>query len=114
MMRWLVVAAELCLATPARAAQSFTICQPRETTCPPPATFRFVAAQAPFNAAVRYGGEIKIGGEAYWQWLKDAEPPAPCTTAQRSDRGTYGVACRVPIGGVLYVTQRFRVTEGKR
>jgi hypothetical protein len=91
------------------AEQKLVHCLPREE-CEPPPTFAFAHSVPPFDARVSFGGEEKRQNEIYWRWIKDGEPSRPCTPAEAAEGFSFGYACRVRVGEVLYVTQRFRVT----
>lgn len=79
--------------------------------CLPPATFRNTCAQPPFDAPVRFGGEVRLAGPngvVYWQWMKAGDASRPCTPAQAGDRSSYQFACAAKLGEPLYVTRRFK------
>jgi hypothetical protein len=65
-------------------------------------------AEVPFNVPVRYGGEEKVAGMTFWRWIKAAEAQA-CSASRARDGAAYQYACATRVGGVLYVTQKFKV-----
>ena len=78
--------------------------------CTPPTTYVSVNSPVPFNAPVKFGREIKVAGNTMWVWVKDGEPPRPCTSAEAKLSG-YKTACEAEIGEELYVTVPFFLAE---
>lgn len=104
-----------------------SICTIFDVKCDPPATIKdghivvmsdgkiFTAdwtVVTPFDALVRFGGEVKLsGGETYWQWIKAGEPAKQCTQAQATDKAAYQWGCSRKIGDVMFVSQRFKFSS---
>lgn len=82
-------------------------CGPKDR-CMAPATWRSTCSPPPFDAPVRYGGEVLVSGQVYWLWIKDGEPSAPCTAKQATDGASYQFACTARIGEPLYRRTRFK------
>lgn len=91
------------------AASAEALVQCRQTeVCVAPSPFSFTGSPTPFDAPVRFGGEVRMYGETLWAWIKIGEPRRKCSAQQMADRNAYGQACRTKVGDVLMITARFR------
>lgn len=87
-----------------------TVCTSVSPCAPPPAC-RFIESPPPFDAPVRYDGELQMAGARYWRWVKIGEPSRPCTDSQRQEAGEYGRGCAARVGDALLLTPPFRMAR---
>ncbi len=105
---WILAVVMVTYTAQAQSCEPDFMGRPAIAQCVPPATYQLPRSEPPFDAPVRYGGEIKIGNHIHWLWLKAAEPSRPCTAAEIAQGQEYKRACAAKIGDVLYTLRRWK------